>query len=122
MYANMPYPLQIYNIYRNRLLTAWMQKNGVNVLPAASWSNELSYRFSFEALPMYSTVVVSTTGAMASDNSRRLFRNGFIEMCRCLSPSNIIVFGKRLDPLVEELLRRGGGKYIFKQMQYGRPW
>lgn len=122
LYANMPFPLQIYNTYRNRLLTVWMQKNGVNVLPSVSWSDELSYRFSFEALPMYSTVAVSTTGAMASDNSRRLFRNGFIEMCRCLSPSNIIVFGKRLDPLVEELLHGRGGMYVFKQMQYGRTW
>lgn len=120
LYADMPFPLQLYNTYRNRLLTAWMQRNGVNVIPAVSWSDELSYRFGFEALPMYGTVAISTTGAMASDNSRRLFRNGFIEMCRCLSPSGIIVFGKRLDPFTEDLLHGWGGKYEFKQMQYGR--
>lgn len=120
LYADMPSPLQIYNTYRNRLLTFWMQDNGVNVLPAASWSDELSYRSCFEGMPLRSSVAISTTGAMAGTNSRRLFRGGFVEMCRRLSPSALIVFGKRPDHFIVDLLKEWGGKYEFKQMQYGR--
>ena len=38
LYSDMLLPEVMWNTFRNKLLCAWWQKNGVNVIPNVSWS------------------------------------------------------------------------------------
>lgn len=50
LYTDFPAPIQHWNHYRNQLLTAWLQHNGVCTIPTASWSDEDSFRWCFDGI------------------------------------------------------------------------
>ena len=53
LYTDFPAPIQHWNHYRNQLLTAWLQHNGVHAIPAASWSDEGSFRWCFDGISSF---------------------------------------------------------------------
>lgn len=93
LYADMPYPMQRWNIYRSRALGAYWQKEGLTVIPTLSWSDEISYEFCFEGIPKYSTVAISNVGA----TDEELFYQGLDEALKHLKPAHVITYGKPLD-------------------------
>ena len=48
LYMDMPLAMQIWNVYRSRLIGQKMQDAGITVIPALSWSDERSYDFCFD--------------------------------------------------------------------------
>lgn len=120
LYVDMPLALQLYNTYRNRILSAWMQRHGVNVLPSVSWSDESSYRFCYSGIPEQSMLAISSTGAMETLYSRKLFIRGLERVFKNLSPSKVVMFGKSPNPEVTKILEEWNGEFEFKEMQYGR--
>lgn len=64
LYTDFPAPIQHWNHYRNQLLTAWLQHNGVCTIPTASWSDEDSFRWCFDGISKDGAVAVSTVGCL----------------------------------------------------------
>lgn len=64
LYTDFPAPIQHWNHYRNQLLTAWLQHNGVCAIPTASWSDEDSFRWCFDGISKGGAVAVSTVGCL----------------------------------------------------------
>lgn len=44
LYRDMPFAMQIWNIYRSRAIGHWMQKNGINVIPNIRYGDRRSYK------------------------------------------------------------------------------
>lgn len=91
LYINMPLPIQIYNVFRNRWCGAYWQSNGLKVIPTISWSTEESYDFCFAGVEKSSEVAISTLG---SKKAKRRFLNGYNEMLRVIEPSVVYCFDK----------------------------
>lgn len=92
----MEYPLvvQMWNTYRNRLIGAFWQSQGIPVIPTIGWSDERSFEFSFLGVEKGSDVAISTRGATHTNGEMDGFMNGYEEMVKQIKPSKIIVYGR----------------------------
>lgn len=91
MYTDFPKALNIYNHYRKHWLGAYLQKQGVHVIPTISWSTPDSFDWCFDGEPRESTVAVSSVGCNSVIDD---FINGYNKMVERLNPSTIIFYGK----------------------------
>lgn len=97
LYTDMPKPLQIYNVYRSRLLGAYWQSRGLNVIPTLSWSDEDSFDFAFSGLETDGVVSVSTVGVIRNQEAKKLWIAGMEEMISRIDPSVILLYGKPIE-------------------------
>lgn len=51
LYTDFPAPLQRWNHYRNQLLTAYLQRQGICAIPAAGWADDASFAGASTASP-----------------------------------------------------------------------
>jgi hypothetical protein len=94
LYTDMPAPMLRWNCYRSRLLGAWWQTQGLQVIPTLQWSSRSSHEYCFDGLPRHATVAVSTLGVLDSEEATRLWKRGFTEALRTLEPSLVLFYGK----------------------------
>lgn len=85
----MPIPMQMWNVYRNRLVGHAWQSAGLKVIPTVSWSNMDSFDFCFQGIEYGSTVAISNIGCRNVEQ-KKYFDDGFYEMVRVINPMKII--------------------------------
>lgn len=91
MYTEMPVALQLYNCFRNRWTGAYLQQNGITVIPTVRWGSLESFNFCFDSIEKGCIVAVSTLGVK---NEKSHFMLGYNEMRRRIKPEKIICYGK----------------------------
>lgn len=94
LYTDFPAPIQHWNHYRNQLLTAWLQHNGVCAIPTASWSDEDSFRWCFDGISKGGAVAVSTVGCLVHKDALQGLLRGVAELIRQTEPEELLVYGK----------------------------
>ena len=94
LYTDMPEPVQRWNVYRSRLLGAYWQTLGLNVIPTLQYSTPDSYQYAFDGLPHHSTIATSTVGVLQNHDARNLWRQGMRTAIELLEPETILVYGK----------------------------
>jgi hypothetical protein len=101
LFIDMPIAMQIWNVYRNRVIAAYYAQSGIDVIPSAGWSDERSYSFCFEGLPKYSTIAISTNGCLSSKQSIYYFTEGFNKMLEVLKPTTILSYGRSVKQVYD---------------------
>lgn len=104
-YIDMPLAQQIWNLYRNRVISHYLQENDINVIPNVQWGTEESYTYCFDGIPSESTVAISTNGCIRDKLNRYYFQKGLEKMIEVLRPKTIVnysympddIFGKYKD-------------------------
>ena len=99
MYPEMLPGQRIWNCTRNRVMAYYLQENGFDVIPVASWSSEEDFEWCFDGLPDDSSIAVSSNGCMSSPYSKRLFLSGIEELQKTKHPYKIIVCGRHVKEL-----------------------
>lgn len=94
LYADMPITMQMWNVFRARLLGQMFQNAGINVIPAVSWSDRRSFSFCFDGLPMHGIVSVSSVGVCRNKIFLRRFTAGLKTMIEKIEPAGIVFYGK----------------------------
>lgn len=97
LYLDMPLAMQIWNVYRSRLIGQIMQDMGMKVLPTLSWSDKRSYEFCFDGIPKGGTVFTSTVGVMRDENAQQYWIDGMTEAMKRVKPKHVVVYGKPID-------------------------
>lgn len=97
LYIDMPVAMQVWNVYRSRLLGQMMQNWGFTVIPTVSWAHADSYDFCFDGIPTKSTVAVSTIGVKKSQERIKIWQNSMDAMIEKLRPTRILVYGGAID-------------------------
>lgn len=97
LYLDMPIAMQVWNIYRSRLIGQIMQDYGITVIPTVSWSTKDSFDFCFDGLPKNATLAISTIGVKQNKEQFQIWVDGMNEMIKRLSPKRIIVYGGQVD-------------------------
>lgn len=97
LYLDMPVAMQVWNIYRSRLIGQIMQDYGFTVIPTVSWAGEESFDFCFDGLPKNSTLAISTIGVKQSKEQFEVWKNGVTEMIKRLTPKRIVVYGGKVE-------------------------
>lgn len=101
MFENFPYPQQIYNNWRNKVLMAYWQSQGVNVIPNIQWSNEKSFDYCFDGYSPGGLVAVSSVGCR-DKHAKELFMKGYTKMTQQLHPDKVILIGKVPQALLDD--------------------
>lgn len=92
-YTNMPKAQQIFQVYKSRLITAFFQSQGYEVIPNISWSDEESLKWSLQGIPKNSVVALSTNGVL-NKKLKRNFINCYKKAMEMINPSEIIIVGE----------------------------
>lgn len=101
LYAEMPIWRQIESVGKARWVGAYMQANGMSVIPTVSWSTTSSYEFCFKGIEKGSIVAV---GMIGCKKSKKEFLRGYNEMLRQIEPSAIICFGSPFPEMGDNLV------------------
>ena len=98
IYLDMPRSQQIWNCWRNRAITYFMQKASLRIIPNVGWSDEESFDWAFDGIPVNSILSITTQGCMGTDFvCKRSLVNGLHELVRQKHPEKLIVYGKFPD-------------------------
>lgn len=89
----------IWNVTRNRVLAFYLQKNGFNIIPTASWCRESDFEWCFDGLPENASIAISTNGCLSHEYGRKMFALGVEELFRQKQPSHLIICGKSVEGL-----------------------
>lgn len=109
IHREMPLALQIWNTYRNRALSYWMQANGIKIVPNVRWGDERTYSFAFEGIPVHSSVAISTNGCIQDKLDRYYFRKGLEEIDRrriYMTTENLNQIRETLSTLIGQPLHK----------------
>lgn len=103
------YPLyrQLQSISLSREVGAWLQRNGIPVIPCVRWGKAETFDFAFDGIEPGGTIAVGTAGAMRTKEAREVFEAGFEPMLKAVAPSRIIVYGSRKSPVFMLAEERG---------------
>lgn len=97
LYYDMPNPMKIWNIYRNRFIGAYYQAHGVKVIPSISFNQKDTLDFAFKGIEKGSTVAFST---MSIKRDKELMEDqyaGLEAMIKEIEPEKIICYGGKID-------------------------
>ena len=89
----------IWNCTRNRVMAYYLQQQGFNIIPVASWCVESDFEWCFDGLPENSSIAITTNGCMSSPYGKRMLLRGVEELQNQKSPSNLIVCGRHVAEL-----------------------
>ena len=96
LYYDMPVAMQIWNVYRARLIGQMMQDAGITVIPNVRWTQKYSWDYCFEGLPKKSTFAVSSV-SLNNDDFMPIFLEGMDEFIKRCQPRRILWYGKMVD-------------------------
>lgn len=94
MYMYMHPAEAIINCCRNRLLTFYLQKKGMIIIPNVCFGNEQTFSWAFDGLPENSVLALSSQGCMNNNIAKRTLINGIHELDRRKHPKLLYVYGK----------------------------
>lgn len=104
-YADFPKAVQVFNHFRKHWIGAYLQENGVRVIPTVTWSYPPSYDFCFDGEPKNAVVAISSVGCMKSKRNKQMLIDGYNEMVKRLEPSCIIFYGNVPDECKGNIIR-----------------
>lgn len=98
-YADMPHVCQLYNHYRKHWVGAFLQNNGVTVIPTIRASLDTrSLEWYLDGEPHNGIVMISSMWT-SDEESREYFKTEYDKMYDTLNPIKVFMYGKEVDGL-----------------------
>lgn len=103
LYLDQSRTLNLFQLYQNRVVTAYWQQQGLNVIPSVSWANADSFKYCFDGLPQNSALAIGGLGNAHHQSMIELWEYGIHQTIDRLHPKALIIYGapKQLDLPVE---------------------
>ena len=100
LYYDMPFVLQMANLYLSRLVGHYFEEKGLCVIPTVRWGDERTYRpyltpepIAFATLPKEAAYWIGPYGVSKRREDRLHFHNGLRAMISYLRPQRIYAYG-----------------------------
>ena len=90
LYTNMVFIQKLWNSFRNKLLSAFYQRNGVNLIPAPAWGDLVNIELYMEGWPKSSVIAIDK-------RCRHIWLDGYNAMLDILKPIHIIRYGAYIE-------------------------
>ena len=119
LYRDMPLIMQLWNIYRSRAIGAWLQVNGVKVIPNLRYGDQRTYKVCTDGLPKHSVIAVGTHGTLKIIEDRDIFVKGLEVVVKRLQPVAIVVYGSCPDSIFQKYRDMGIKVYHFES-EFGK--
>lgn len=107
LHYNFPLPEHRYSLYLNRLTDHAFECANIPVVPNVSWSDDRSFDFFLDGLPIGTSIAISSHGCAQGQKARMLFLEGVKKTISGLHPYNIFHYG-HIMPEVKEFVEAQG--------------
>lgn len=114
-----PFLAQASNVYKNRIIGSFFQREGIPVIADVRWGDERSYDariysepVAFLGAPKNNMVAIGTYGGVRGAENTFYFREGLRKMLKYLTPEVVIVYG----PMPDEIF--GGVSHLTQFIQF----
>ena len=101
LYRNMPKAQKINNTFRNQLLGAWLQANGLEVITNVRVSGRDSVAYALAGTPRHSTLALGLHGCTKDVTNRSHVIEEICLMCEVCEPVNLVVYGSAMYGVLE---------------------
>lgn len=85
------------NSFRNKLLSAFYQRNGIRLIPAPSWGDLPHIELFMEGWPKGSVIAINSTGIGLDKRCRYIWLEGYHAMLDILKPIHIMRYGAYIE-------------------------
>ena len=93
LYRDMPFVMQLWNIYRSRAIGFWLQINGIKVIVNIRYADRRTYRCCCDGISKHCVIAIGTHGTIKNKEDRQYFCEGLAAVVKRLEPTVIIVYG-----------------------------
>lgn len=93
VFRDMPLVQQNWNIYRSRAIGAWLESQGLEIIPNIRWADNRTYETCCLGIKENGTIAIGTHGLIKKIEERNQFINGLDYVVGRLNPKNIIIYG-----------------------------
>jgi hypothetical protein len=102
VYIDMPLAMQIFQVYKSRAVGAFLEQNGIKIIPNVRWGDERTYEFAFDGICSGGVVAVGVQGGCSDRKNRFYFERGFEVMIQIIRPRTILCYGNPTQKLIEK--------------------
>lgn len=100
LYENFPTSEKIFAVYRNQLLGAWLEKQGIKVIPNVRLSGIESIPYALAGVPERKTLAISTHGCISNRKNRERVMREIRYICDIKKPTNLLIYGSSNSNIV----------------------
>lgn len=93
LYRDMPFVMQLWNIYRSRAIGHWLQTNGVKIIPNVRFGDSRTYNYCCDGIEKHGVIAVGTYGNLKYIEDREIFIKGLDVVVRRIIPLVIVIYG-----------------------------
>ncbi len=94
-----PYPLQLFNCYRNRVLGFILSSNLIPVIMNVSFADCRTYDFCCNGIEPGGLIAIGSLGTMRNPENRAIFIAGLEYIIRRLKPCTLLIYGAVTDEI-----------------------
>jgi len=112
LYRDAPLSVQITNVYRNRAVGSYYQRNASYAIPQIRWGNEETYttkvlpeKVAFLGVEKHSILSIGTYGCIQHRDDKYHFKAGLESMLETLEPEIVLVYGPMPDSVFKDYLQ-----------------
>lgn len=109
LYRDMPYVMQVWNIYRSRAIGNWLQHNGIKVIPNIRYGDRRTYKIACDGIENGSVIAIGTHGTIKNKNDRAVFVEGLETVISIIDPKVIIIYGSTPEEIFKKYEDRNIG-------------
>jgi len=91
-----PLPPNLFNVYRNRLITRHWQEFDLRVIYCVSWGWDDTFEYCFDGIPQDSILSIKSCGQFVQQELQDAWMMGFQQLCERLHPRQILCCNKLL--------------------------
>ena len=102
LYRDMPFAMQIWNIYRSRAIGHWLQSNGIKVIPNIRYGDRRTYKICCDGISKNCVIAIGSHGTIKHVADREIFVAGLDQVVKGLQPSAIVVYGSAPDSIFKK--------------------
>lgn len=119
VHYNAPLPPNLFNVYRNRLLTRHWQEYDLKVIYCISWGLTDTFDYCFEGIPQNSTISIKSCSQHIYKEIQQAWMEGFIQLCEKLQPKQILCCNKLLPQAFEHIAQQN---YNINVIEFPHFW
>ena len=107
LYRDMPFVMQLWNIYRSRAIGAWLQHNGVNIIPNIRYADKRTYKCTCDGISSACVIAIGSHGTVKLLEDRKFFIEGLDYVVNRLKPKAIVVYGRTPEKIFQKYIDAG---------------
>lgn len=119
LYRDMPLIMQIYNIFRSRMIARWLQDNGVKVIINVRFGDRRTYKIACMGIPKHCTIAIGTHGTMKFREDRKVLEEGVAFVLKELEPNVLIIYGTASKRIID-LCKKANVQLKVFQSDFGK--